>query len=173
MKSFNLKRFLLIFIILFGAIAADQISKIIIRDKISYYTRTEVIGKIVILEKVENTGAFLGLGNELPRLYYKILMIYLPLIIIGFALFWLLKQKNLTRFTDVGVTFIMAGGIGNIIDRFLYGSVTDFLFFDFYIFHTGVVNLADIILTTGFFMLVYEIGVKPYIIKFRSAKKED
>lgn len=73
---------------------------------------------------------------------------------------------------DVGVSFIVAGGIGNIIDRFIYGSVTDFLYFDFYIFHTGIVNFADMILTTGFFMLIYEIGIKPYILKYKNAKKE-
>lgn len=173
MKNFNFKRFLLIFLIIVSAIAVDQISKIIVRDKIDYFERIEVVGKIVTLKKVENTGAFLGLGNSLPRIYYKILMIYIPLLVIGYALFWLLRQKNLSKMIDVGVSFIVAGGIGNIIDRFIYGSVTDYLYFDFYIFHTGIVNFADIILTTGFFMLIYEIGIKPYILKYKNAKKED
>jgi len=173
MKNFNYKRFLLIFLIIVSAIAADQISKIIVRDKVDYFERIEVVGKVVTLEKVENTGAFLGLGNSLPRIYYKILMIYIPLLVIGYALFWLLRQKNLNKMMDVGVSFIVAGGIGNIIDRFIYGSVTDFLYFDFYIFHTGIVNFADMILTTGFFMLIYEIGIKPYILKYKNAKKED
>jgi len=173
MKNFNYKRFLLIFLIIVSAIAVDQISKIIVRDKVDYFERIEVVGKIVTLEKVENTGAFLGLGNSLPRIYYKILMIYIPLLVIGYALFWLLRQKNLSKMMDVGVSFIVAGGIGNIIDRFIYGSVTDFLYFDFYIFHTGIVNFADMILTTGFFMLIYEIGIKPYILKYKNAKNED
>ncbi len=172
MKNFNFKRFLLIILILIGAIAVDQISKIIIRDTVEYYDNIEVVGKVLTIIKVENTGAFLGLGNNIPRIYYKILMIWMPLIVIGYALFWLFKQKNLSKMMDIGITFIIAGGIGNIIDRLLYGSVTDFFFFDFYIFHTGIVNLADIILTTGFFMLLYEVGVKPYILKFKNRKKE-
>lgn len=51
---------------------------------------------------------------------------------------------------------IIGGGLGNINDRIIYGSVTDFLYFDFVLFHTGIVNMADISLTIGFFILIYE-----------------
>jgi len=61
-----------------------------------------------------------------------------------------------TKLLIISISLIIGGGIGNIIDRILYGSVTDFLFFDFVIFHTGIVNMADIAVTTGFFMLLLD-----------------
>ncbi len=161
MKKDKLIRIILILSILLASVGGDQISKKIVRERVSYYENIVVIDNFITLTKIENTGAFLGLGDNLPRIWYKILMIFLPLIVLGYALFYLIKRKDLSKLLTVAITFVIAGGIGNIIDRFLYGSVTDFLYFDFHIFHTGIVNFADIILTTGFFILLYDMGVKP------------
>jgi signal peptidase II len=59
----------------------------------------------------------------------------------------------------IGISFAIGGGLGNIYDRILFGSVTDFLYFDFVLFHTGIVNMADISVTIGFFMIVYELYI--------------
>jgi signal peptidase II len=137
-------------------VGCDQISKYIVRQKVEYNVQTSVIGKFLTITKVENTGAFLSLGDKLPRFIYKFLMIFLPLIVLGYALYYLMTSDNLSKVLTVGITLIVGGGLGNIIDRVLYGSVTDFLYFDFGIFHTGIVNIADITLTTGFFIMMYE-----------------
>jgi signal peptidase II len=55
--------------------------------------------------------------------------------------------------------------LGNIYDRILYGSVTDFISFDFVLFHTGIVNIADISVTAGFFIPAYEFLVNRMILK--------
>jgi signal peptidase II len=160
-------RNLLILIFLATNIGCDQISKIIVREKLNYHENISVIDHFITLNKVENTGAFLGFGDSLPRLFFVILMIVLPLIFLGYALFYLLKSKNLSRMSILGISFIIAGGIGNIIDRILFGSVTDFLHFNFVIFQTGIVNMADISVTTGFFIIIYEIGIKKRKIDFK------
>jgi signal peptidase II len=151
----KIARNLLILILLATNVGCDQISKYIVRQTIEYNSRTSVIGSFVTITKVENTGAFLGLGNKLPRIIYKILMIFLPLIVLGFALYYLLTNNNLFKLLIFAICLVIGGGLGNVIDRVLYGSVTDFLHFDFVIFHTGIVNMADISLTTGFFILIY------------------
>ncbi len=84
-------------------------------------------------------------------------MIILPLLVIGYALFYLLTRNNISKLFLIGVSFIIAGGLGNIYDRILYGSVTDFQYFDFVIFHTGIVNMADILVTIGFLIIMYEV----------------
>jgi signal peptidase II len=146
-------------------VGADQIAKYIVRDKLEYNVQSSLVGNIVTLTKVENTGAFLSLGDHLPRFFYKFLMIILPLIVLGYALYYLMTGDNLSKLLTVAITLIIGGGLGNIIDRILYGSVTDFLYFDFGLFHTGVVNLADITLTTGFFILIYEYFVSRKLLK--------
>lgn len=145
-----------IIVILISNISCDQISKDIVRQKIEYNTQINVISKYLILTKVENTGAFLGLGKSIPRPLYILLMIVLPLIVIGYALYYLMKRNSVSKLLVIGISFIAGGGLGNIYDRILYGSVTDFLYFDFVLFHTGIVNMADISVTIGFFMIMYE-----------------
>ena len=55
----------------------------------------------------------------------------------------------------VGFSCIAGGGIANVYDRFMYGSVTDFLFMDFGgVFKTGVFNIADLSVTTGMVLLL-------------------
>ncbi len=123
----------------------------------AYNTQINVINTHLILTKVENKGAFLGIGAAIPRPLSKIVMIVLPLLIIGYALYYLLKKNTGFSLLSLGLSFIIGGGLGNIYDRILYGSVTDFLYFDFVIFHTGIVNMADISVTIGFFIIMYGI----------------
>lgn len=150
------KKIALIAGIVLATIAADQISKIIIRQTVEYNSWTELVGKLMVLTKVENTGAFLSMLNNLPPVLYMALMIILPLAVIVYACYYLLKKEDVLPQVIIAFSLIIGGGVGNIIDRILYSSVTDFLYFDFYIFHTGIVNLADIAVTAGFFIMVYD-----------------
>jgi len=171
MKVKKVFKNLLIVIILISNISCDQISKNIVRQTIEYNTQINVISNYLILTKVENTGAFLGLGDTIPRPIYKLLMIIIPLIVISGALYFLLKRNNLSNHLIIGLSFIIGGGVGNIFDRILYGSVTDFLYFDFVLFHTGIVNMADISVTIGFFIIMHELYVKRREMKFKIKKK--
>lgn len=55
----------------------------------------------------------------------------------------------------IGLSCVAGGGIANIYDRFMYGSVTDFLYMDFGgMLKTGVFNSADLSVTTGMILLL-------------------
>ncbi|MBK7625972.1 MAG: signal peptidase II [Bacteroidales bacterium] len=164
-------RNLLILILLATNVGCDQISKSIVRQTIDYDHRTSVIGSFVTITKVENTGAFLGLGDQLPRIIYKILMIILPLIVLGYALYYLLTSNNLSKLLIIGICLVIGGGLGNVYDRIIYGSVTDFLHFDFVLFQTGIVNMADISITIGFFILVFEFFNNGWTLNLKSSEK--
>jgi signal peptidase II len=172
MRRKNTVRILFILMILVFTISCDQISKHIVRQKVEYNAQINVVGNYVILTKVENTGAFLGLGAAIPRPLYKLSMIILPLIAVGCALFYLIK-KDLSKYLIVAISLIIGGGLGNIYDRILYGSVTDFLYFDFVIFHTGIVNMADIFVTLGFFMIIPELFFSRKEGKHKAIKDAD
>ncbi len=156
MKKERAAKILLIALIIVSVIGCDQITKHIVREKVEYNSRTNVVGDYLILTKIENSGAFLGLGDSISRPMFILLMILLPLIVMGYALYYLIKSNDLSKLLLVSISLIIGGGVGNIIDRILYGSVTDFLYFDFVIFHTGIVNMADISVTTGFFILLFD-----------------
>ncbi|MDR1223607.1 MAG: signal peptidase II [Tannerella sp.] len=154
MKRQKIIRSLIIAAIILFAAGGDRLSKHAVRQKVEYGAQISVIGNCVTLTKVENTGAFLGMGRSIPRPLYRLLMIILPLAVTAYALFYLVKKETLSRLTLLAISLIIGGGLGNIYDRIRYGSVTDFLYFDFILFHTGIVNMADIFVTAGFFMIL-------------------
>jgi len=146
--------------ILGSNIACDQISKNIVRQKIDYYEQINLMSHYITLTKVENSGAFLGLGDFLPHPLKVVFLIIMPFIFMGLAIYYLLTKSNLSNLTIFAICCMAGGGIGNLFDRLLYGSVTDFLHIDFILFQTGILNLADISLMMGTFMLVGEFYFK-------------
>ena len=157
------KRNLLITTIVFLSIALDQISKIWVRNNFDSYIENSIIGDIFTLIKVENTGAFLGMGSELSETLRILLLIVLPIIVLISITIYTYIDKTLDKISIIGFSLIIGGGIGNIFDRIVYGSVTDFLYLDFGgMFKTGIFNIADLSVTTGMILiLIYSFKKNP------------
>ena len=150
------KRNLLITTIVFLSIVLDQISKILVRNNFESYIENSIIGDVFTLIRVENTGAFLGMGSELPETLRIILLIVLPIVFLILITIYTYIEKSLDKISIIGFSLIIGGGIGNIFDRIVYGSVTDFLYLDFGgIFKTGIFNIADLSVTTGMILILF------------------
>ena len=149
------KRNLLITTIVFLSIILDQISKIWVRNNFESYIENSIIGDVFTLIKVENTGAFLGMGSELSEIPRVLLLIVLPIIVLTSITIYTYIDKSLDKISIIGFSLIIGGGIGNIFDRIVYGSVTDFLYLDFGgVFKTGIFNIADLSVTTGMILIL-------------------
>ena len=149
------KRNSLITIIIFFSIVFDQISKFWIRNNFDSYIEHSIVTDIFTLIKVENTGAFLGMGSELSEIPRILLLIVLPVIVLISITIYTYIDKSLDKISIIGLSLIIGGGIGNIFDRIVYGSVTDFLYLNFGgIFKTGIFNIADFSVTTGMVMIL-------------------
>ena len=149
------KRNSLITIIIFFSIVFDQISKFWIRNNFDSYIEHSIIADIFTLIKVENKGAFLGMGSELSEIPRILLLIVLPVIVLISITIYTYIDKSLDKISIIGFSLIIGGGIGNIFDRIVYGSVTDFLYLNFGgIFKTGIFNVADFSVTTGMVMIL-------------------
>jgi signal peptidase II len=150
------KRSLYIITLIIINLLLDQLSKIWVRSNVIPDSIINIISDYFIITNVENSGAFLGLGSEFPPMIKKILLLALPVIVLISVLIYLFKDKSLDKISIVGFSVIIGGGIGNIYDRFLYGSVTDFLFIDLGgIFKTGIFNIADLSVTTGMILILW------------------
>jgi signal peptidase II len=149
-------RTLTILIILATAIGCDQITKNIVRQKIGYADEISMIDHHFTLTRIENPGAFLSLGDHLPAPVRTILLTIIPLIVLICALGYLMTKRNLTNLTILALCFVVGGGIGNIYDRVIYGSVTDFMHIDFVLFQTGIFNMADVSIMIGVFIVLFE-----------------
>jgi signal peptidase II len=159
----NTKRYLKIILILFVIIVnvgCDQVSKKIIRQNITPNQAIHLVSNHVTVTNVENTGAFLSMGNSLPKTLKNILLSLLPFIAVMLGLFYVLTKQNLPKPMLVGFCFVIGGGIGNVFDRIAYGSVTDFLHIEFGIFQTGIFNMADLSIMTGIFIILFQSFLK-------------
>ena len=154
MKSSRLIRTLLILLVLALNIGCDQLSKSFIRHNLDEYSEYTYLHQHIRIRRAENTGAFLSLGDSLSGPMKTILLNVLPLLAVLFGLYYIFAKADLNRLTLVGIIFIVGGGIGNIYDRVVHGSVTDFMHIDFGIFETGVFNVADMSIMAGTFMIL-------------------
>ena len=154
-KQKPLKFMLLMFVVMLN-VGCDQVSKIVVRQKIDYNQHIVLIKNHLTLTKVENTGAFLSAGDNLPDFARIILLNIFPILVLVYGIYYLLTQTNLPRTFQIGMCFLIGGGIGNIYDRVKFGSVTDFLHIDFIVFSTGVFNFADVSIMTGIGILLVQ-----------------
>ncbi|WP_163517375.1 signal peptidase II [Gelidibacter japonicus] len=161
----KLSRTASIILLICANIAIDQISKFIVRAKIATNEVIELIGDTFIMTKVENSGAFLGMGSELSPTLKWILLLILPVIVLGGVLYYIITNKTLDRLSLIAFCCIVGGGIANVFDRFMYGSVTDFFHIDLGgVFRTGIFNVADMSVSFGMILLV--------IASFKQKKQE-
>ena len=135
--------------------AADQIIKYFVLLYLKPVGSVGAINGFLEWNYVENTGAAFGSFSGNTALLSIITAV---IIIAGIAVIILKKINN--KFLLVTATVIIAGGLGNLIDRIFRGYVVDFikvLFIDFPVF-----NFADILVTCGSFMLIIYLIIDIY-----------
>ncbi|NMH87680.1 signal peptidase II [Flavivirga algicola] len=154
------KRSIYIILVIVLTIAVDQISKALVRTNVDARTeihpgeRISLIGDAFLMMNVENAGAFLGMGSDLNPTLRIILLLILPIVVLGFVVRYIFRDKSLDNLSLFAFASIIGGGFANVYDRVVYGSVTDFLFIDLGgVFKTGIFNMADLSVTTGIIIL--------------------
>ena len=154
----NISRNLSIVLIIIANIVADQISKIYVRNSMTEGIRGKinVIGDYFQLIWVENTGAFLGMGSDMNPTLKLIFLLILPTLVLAYVIYYIIKTKELDRLSVIAFSCIVGGGIANVFDRIVLGSVTDFFFIDLGgVFKTGIFNVADMSVTLGMIVLIF------------------
>ncbi len=149
-----IKKGILILIVLLN-IGCDQISKNIVREKVTPNDYITILGDNFILTNVENTGAMLGFGQNLSPVLKVLCLQLLPIAILLIMLISILKNKKISKLQAIAFAFVIGGGIGNLIDRILYNSVTDFFHIKMGFFKTGIFNMADVSVTLGALIILF------------------
>ena len=133
-------------------VLADQISKTMVRKTMSLYESIPVIPKFFHLTYVTNDGMAFGLN--FPFGTYIFLAISIIFTVFIFWYLWTIKDDGIV--IRMGIGLILAGAIGNLIDRVFLGSVVDFLDFMIGDFHWYVFNFADSYVTIGMGFVLYD-----------------
>jgi len=151
-----MKRSLLVGLLIVLNIVFDQVTKIWVRNSVIPNSKTEIIGDYFTLRNVENAGAFLGMGSDLNPLLSSIFLKIIPVLVMLYLIFYIIKNKDIDRVSLIGFACIIGGGIANIFDRFRFGHVTDFFHIDLGgVFKTGIFNVADMSVMLGLGLLIF------------------
>lgn len=145
---FKILLFCLLSIIFIGC---DQVTKNLAKEHLEEGVSTSYMNDTFRLIFVQNTGAALNLGDDLPPTIGFWVLSILPLIILtGLFLYAMKNAGSIGTMKLLSFCLIFGGGIGNIIDRILYDRhVTDFMNVGFGNLRTGIFNFADVFVTSG------------------------
>lgn len=156
-------------------LVADQLSKLIVRNSFALGESVRVLGDFFHLTYIRNAGGAFGITFGHPLVYFLASSIIAVFITIS-----LYRHPDIRRWSVWALTFILAGAIGNLIDRVYLGEVVDFLdceFFDinlpsfslWFIRFPGysmtrwpVFNVADSAVTVGIVLLLLSSWLDPH-----------
>ena len=149
------KRTQLIVAIVLGIVLLDQVTKILVAQTIVLYTRIPVVPSFFDLTHLRNPGAAFSLFAQAPEWFRQpFFFLVTGIAIVALSLF-LHRAKDDGLFLTIAVSGVLAGAIGNLIDRMVYGEVIDFLLFYWGTYHWPAFNVADSCITLGVIGLLW------------------
>jgi len=137
-------------------VVADQVSKAAIRATIPLYDTVEVIPGLLNLTHALNTGAAFGFLDRLEFAYKTVVVALLATSALAAIVFYAMTLGSETRLSRLALTLVVAGAIGNLIDRVVAGAVVDFV--DVYLgtWHFWAFNVADTCISFGAVLLIFD-----------------
>ena len=140
-----MKKTAYVLLIVLSVVALDQITKHFIINYLSFSDSVEVFPFLHIIN-IRNTGAAFGSFKGLGSGFFIVVSLVAILFVIN-----LLRKRIYNVF---GLSIVLGGAIGNLIDRIRYGKVVDFVDFNIGSFHWPAFNVADSALTVGIIIIL-------------------
>ena len=146
-----------IFFVISSIVIADQITKFWIHKNLAFMTYLDIFPffKIVHFQNKGAAFSFLHDAAGLQR-YFLITVSMIAIVVIPFFI----KKNKKEPLALWSFTFILAGAIGNLIDRIYYGYVIDFIYLHVNDFYWPAFNIADSFITIGAFLLIFDMVKK-------------
>ena len=128
----------------------DQGSKIWVQANVPLHKSSTLIPNFIDLTYVQNKGvsfSFMADWPDMVRLPLLIGISSIAVLVMGVYLFKYWDESDV--YLKIAFTLILPGALGNLVDRVLYGAVTDFMHFKWYDYSFFVNNLADCFISVG------------------------
>ncbi len=130
------------FLIIIGTILLDQLTKWLAVAFLKPIETFPIIKDALHLTYHENKGAAFGILQD-----HRWVFMLISTVAIITLIFYLVKFSPKNKWLGIGLSFIVGGGIGNMIDRTLMGYVVDFI--DFRLINFAIFNIADSFVCVG------------------------
>lgn len=141
---------ILAIILIVGIVVLDQVTKLLVVSQLSYGAQVEIIPDFFTITHRVNSGAAWSILEGQMVIFYIVTVIALA--VFGYMLRDAdFKNKKMYSF---GLVILIAGAIGNFIDRIRIQGVIDFLDFVIFGYDFPVFNVADVALNVGIAMFI-------------------
>jgi len=138
----------LVLLIAIGAtIGCDRVTKHVAATRLSEGPSRSFFDDTFRLEYAENTGAFLSLGAHWPRPVRTAVFGAGNALLL--ALFVVAMRRGWPTLTLLGMALLVGGGVSNLLDRIIHGTVIDFMNVGIGPLRTGIFNVADMAIMLG------------------------
>jgi len=132
---------------------ADQVSKIFLDNYLVYGEPLNIFSGLSF-QLIYNQGAAFGILSDQSgwqRWFLVLVSTGISLVLV----FWIGRTVNTSKLECFSITFILAGAIGNLLDRLIYGYVIDFIYVFYGDYSWPNFNIADSSITIGAVLLIY------------------
>lgn len=135
----------------------DQLSKYFTVTRLAYSGSVQLIPNVLHITYVENRGMAFGLLQGQVVLFSFVIVFA----VIGILYFYFKKTTKDQKLLRLSLMMILAGALGNYIDRWTYGFVVDMIDVRLFSFWNWVFNLADMYIVIGCILLfIYYIFIE-------------
>ena len=138
------------FLVITLLVALDQGIKLWVRQNVDPHQVTPLLPNFLELTFVQNKGVSFSFLANLPTLIRLPLLLSISAIAVVGMVYYLIRYwHTMDPYMKTALVWIIPGALGNLIDRAIFGSVTDFLHFRWYDLSFFVNNLADCFISVG------------------------
>ena len=141
-------------IFLIFLVIADQLSKYFVVKKLSIGESFNIFS-FLDLYLILNTGIAFSFFDD-GGVYGRWILVTLVLLVCVYLTYILFTEK-LRKYESVALLMILSGGIGNLIDRILWGHVIDFIHFYYLNYSFYIFNFADTFITIGVMIYILDL----------------
>ncbi len=136
-------------------VVADQVTKRLVIDNLTLYQHLPVL-PIFDLVRLHNTGAAFSFLAGASGWQNWLFMGVAVVVVVGIVWWLTTLPKRGRAVLALGLTLVLGGAIGNVIDRVAYGYVIDFILFYYKDWSYPAFNVADSAITCGVALILYD-----------------
>ncbi len=151
--SLRAKLLLLLFVVA-AVLVLDQWTKIVVLEQLSPIYPKKIIDGFLSLTLVMNSGVAFGVFSGIESSMKAYILLGLSGVTVGLVIFYYFYEASLHTVARFGLALVVGGAFGNMIDRWRYQKVVDFLDFYWQNYHWPAFNVADCAISIGVTLLL-------------------
>lgn len=143
--------------LIMAIVAADQATKLLIQQNVPVFSSITVIPGMFDLVHVHNRGVAFGFLNDVAHPIRSVVTTGLAVLALVGIVYYSRHLRADERFARLGLSLILSGAIGNLIDRARQGFVVDFVDVYWRDWHFWAFNVADAAISIGAVLIFFEL----------------